>query len=126
MFSHVFLGTNDIERSKQFYDETFKQLGHKPGMMDPSGRCLYMTPSGLFGLTTPINGEPASVGNGQTIGFIATSEEQVKQWHQAGLAHGGVAIESAPGLRQKGDIQLFMAYLRDPDGNKICATYPMS
>lgn len=125
MFSHVFVGSNDLTKSKAFYDATLSQLGHGPGAVDPHGRCLYMTPSGVFGVTAPINGEPASVGNGQTIGFAAHSQAEVEQWHQAGLDHGGVAIEQPPGIRESGAVKIFIAYLRDPDGNKICATYLM-
>jgi catechol 2,3-dioxygenase-like lactoylglutathione lyase family enzyme len=69
----------------------------------------------------PIDGEPASHGNGSTLGFAIESEEQGLAWHAAGLANGGVACEDPPGVRDGGVMKLYLAYLRDPAGNKICA-----
>lgn len=126
MFSHIMIGANDINASKVFYDAILGELGHKPGVFDEKGRCFYFTDTGIFALTTPINGEPASHGNGTTIGFSAISGEQADAWHAAGIANGGVSCEDAPGLRGLGDKQLYLAYLRDPSGNKICALYRKS
>ena len=123
MFSHVILGSNDLEASKQFYDATMAVLGHGEPVKDPKGRYFYRTSTGVFGITDPINGEPATHGNGSTLGFAATSTEQVDAWHEAGLASGGVAIEDPPGIREGAGVQLYLAYLRDPSGNKICAMY---
>lgn len=125
MFSHVMLGADDIDASKAFYDATMAALGGKPGMVDPKGRVLYMNNGGLFLLTKPIDGQPASCGNGSTIGFAATSAEQADAWHAAGLAHGGTAIEDPPGVREGAGMKLYLAYLRDPAGNKVCAMHRM-
>ncbi len=125
MFSHVMLGSDDVELSKKFYDALMKVLGHKEGIIDDKGRCIYLTDTGVFALTKPINGESATHGNGMTIGFAATSPEVVDAWHAAGVANGGTSIENPPGVRQSGTRSLYLAYLRDPHGNKICATHFM-
>ena len=123
MFSHVMLGSNDLEASKKFYDATLSVLGHPEPVQDPKGRYFYRTSTGTFGISTPINGEEACHGNGSTLGFSATSTEQVDAWHEAGLANGGVAIEDPPGIREGSGVKLYIAYLRDPTGNKVCALY---
>lgn len=120
MFSHVMLGANDIQESKKFYDATLGALGYEPGVIDAKGRCFYFTDTGVFGLSVPINGEPACHGNGSTLGFAVKATEDADAWHAAGLANGGVACEDAPGVRDGGDMKLYLAYLRDPAGNKIC------
>lgn len=121
MFSHVMVGATDVQASKQFYDAVLGALGHKPGVMDPKGRCFYMTPSGVFAITPPIDGEPASHGNGSTIGFAAASPALADAWHAAGIAGGGTTCEDPPGERAGSG--LYLAYLRDPSGNKICALH---
>ncbi len=123
MFSHVMLGANDLEASKQFYDATLGALGHGEPVQDPKGRYFYRTQSGVFGITDPINGEPASHGNGSTLGFAASSPEAVDAWHAAGLASGGTECEDPPGIREGAGVQLYIAYLRDPAGNKVCALH---
>ncbi|WP_158970727.1 VOC family protein [Paraglaciecola sp. L3A3] len=123
MFSHIMIGANDIQASKKFYDEILGVLGHKPGVLDDIGRCFYFTDTGVFALTKPINGEPASHGNGTTIGFSAKNESNADEWHKVGLENGGVTCEDPPGLRVKGDMKLYLAYLLDPAGNKVCALY---
>lgn len=123
MFSHVMLGTNDIDTAKQFYDATLGALGRKPGVYDDKGRCFYLSRTGVFALSKPINGEPASHGNGSTLGFEAKSPEEVDAWHAAGLANGGTTCEDAPGIREGVSGKLYLAYLRDPTGNKLCALY---
>lgn len=125
MFSHIMIGTNDMEASKRFYDAVLGALGIPAGVMDPKGRCFYRTKTGIFALTTPIDGQPATHGNGSTIGFAAASPEAADAWHAAGLAHGGVTCEDPPGLREGGGAKLYLAYLRDPSGNKICALHRM-
>jgi catechol 2,3-dioxygenase-like lactoylglutathione lyase family enzyme len=120
MFSHVMVGTNDLERAKKFYDAVLGTLGVKPGAVDRH-RVFWRTKAGTFGVTTPINGERATVANGGTIGFACETTEQVDAWHAAGVANGGVSIEDPPGLRKRATTELYLAYLRDPDGNKICA-----
>ena len=121
MFSHVMLGANDIQASKKFYDAILGALGYEEDTIDPKGRCFYFTKTGVFGLSVPIDGEPASHGNGSTLGFAIENEEQGLAWHAAGLANGGTACEDPPGVRDGGTMQLYLAYLRDPAGNKICA-----
>ncbi|MFZ2289179.1 MAG: VOC family protein [Halopseudomonas yangmingensis] len=125
MFSHVMLGANDIQASKAFYDAALGAIGIKPGVIDPKGRLFYFTKTGTFALTKPLNGEPASCGNGSTIGFAVDSPEQADAWHAAGLANGGTACEDPPGVREGGGMKLYLAYLRDPAGNKICAMMRM-
>jgi len=122
MFSHVMVGTNDLERAKAFYDELLATLGVAPGRVDRH-RVFYRTASGTFGVSIPINGEPAHHANGGTIGFLAPSTEAADAWHAAGLANGGAAIEDPPGIRSGMGVDLYLAYLRDPDGNKICALH---
>ena len=121
MFSHIMLGANDIQESKKFYDATLGALGYEPGVIDEKGRCFYFTDTGIFALTKPIDGEPATHGNGSTIGFSVKSPEMADAWHQAGIDNGGSACEDAPGVREGGGRQLYLAYLRDPSGNKLCA-----
>lgn len=123
MFSHVMIGANDVQESKAFYDNTLATLGHQPGRMDEKGRCFYYTKTGIFALTKPIDGQAATHGNGSTLGFRATDTEQVDAWHVAGLAAGGSTCEDPPGLREGGGMKLYLAYLRDPSGNKICAMH---
>ncbi|MGB7655671.1 MAG: VOC family protein [Novosphingobium sp.] len=120
MYSHNMVGSNDIAKSKAFYDATFKALGGKEAIQDDKGRLIYMHNSGIFIVTPPINGEPATAGNGCTIGFAVDSPEQANAWHEAGVAAGGTAIEDPPGVREGGMGALYLAYLRDPDGNKLC------
>lgn len=122
MFSHVMLGVNDLEVSKKFYDAVLGTLGIGPGVANKS-RYFYRSPGGSFGITIPINGEPAAHGNGSTIGFNMASPEQADAWHAAGVAHGGTTCEDPPGWRDGSVGKLYLAYLRDPDGNKLCALY---
>ncbi len=125
MFSHIMLGANDLEAARAFYDATFGALGHGPGVTDDQGRVFYMTDSGILALTAPIDGQPASCGNGSTIGFAAASPEAADAWHAAGVANGGTSCEDPPGVREGGLGKLYLAYLRDPSGNKLCALHRM-
>jgi len=120
MFSHIMIGTNDLDRAKTFYDALFSTLGVKPGFVD-GHRIFWRSPTGVFSVSKPINGEPACHANGGTIGFAVDSPEQADAWHAAGLAAGGTSIENPPGVRTGATGQMYLAYLRDPDGNKICA-----
>jgi catechol 2,3-dioxygenase-like lactoylglutathione lyase family enzyme len=122
MFSHIMIGTNDLERAKAFYDPLLATLGVPPATVD-GHRIFYVTKTGVFSVTQPINGEPASCANGGTIGFAATSATQADSWHAAGLAAGGTACEDPPGVREGRAGKLYLAYLRDPDGHKLCALY---
>ncbi|MGE0767312.1 MAG: VOC family protein [Hyphomicrobiaceae bacterium] len=123
MFSHVFVGARDVDASKKFYDAALGKLGISEGKADPKGRVFYRTKTGMFGLTKPIDGKDACHANGGTIGFAAESPEQVKAFHDAGVANGGTSIEDPPGWRENGPVKLYLAYLRDPSGNKICAMH---
>lgn len=123
MFSHVMVGANDIDASKKFYDEILGTLGYKPGVIDEKGRVFYYTKSGVFAISKPINGEPACNGNGSTIGFLAKTPELADAWHAAGLEHGGTTCEEPPGMRSGQYATMYLAYLRDPSGNKICALH---
>lgn len=126
MYSHMMVGTNDIDRAKTFYDALFAVLGGKPGFVDSKGRLIYMRDGATFLVTKPIDGAPATPGNGMTIGFAVTGAEQANAWHAAGVASGGTAIEDEPGVRSGGGMNLYLAYLRDPDGNKLCALHRMA
>jgi catechol 2,3-dioxygenase-like lactoylglutathione lyase family enzyme len=123
MFSHMMVGSNDIHRSKEFYDALFKAVGGNEAFVDPKDRLVYMHKDNIFIVTNPIDGEPASHANGGTIGFAMDSPEQADAWHAAGVAAGGKAIEDPPGWREGSFGRLYLAYLRDPDGNKLCALY---
>jgi catechol 2,3-dioxygenase-like lactoylglutathione lyase family enzyme len=125
MFSHVMIGSNDVERSKKFYDALFTATGGREGRVDPKGRVMYLKDGGIFIITKPIDGQPATHGNGSTIGFAVTGPEQAHAWHEAGIAAGGTPIEEDPGVRSGMGVNLYLAYLRDPDGNKICAMHRM-
>ncbi len=125
MFSHVMLGANNVEESKTFYDAVLGALGHAPGVYDEKGRVFWITESGIFAITKPIDGQPASCGNGSTVGFAAATPEAADAWHAAGLANGGTACEDPPGPRE-GPMKMYLAYLRDPSGNKVCALHMLS
>jgi len=129
MFNHVMLGSNDIERSQRFYDAVLAVLGAPAGFPGtaPSGhkRLFYRHEGNSFGLSEPINGEQATCANGGTIGFKCTSAEQVQQFHDVAVAHGGSTCEEPPGLRESVFGAMHLAYVRDPDGNKLCAVHRM-
>ena len=125
MFSHIMIGTNDLDRAKKFYDALLGTLGVPAGSVDRH-RIFWRTKTGVFSVSKPIDGKPASAPNGGTIGFAASSPEQAQAWHAAGLAHGGTPCEEPPGVRDGGAVKMYLAYLRDPDGNKICALHRMA
>jgi catechol 2,3-dioxygenase-like lactoylglutathione lyase family enzyme len=126
MFSHIMLGSNDIERSKRFYDAVIGAIGGPAAAVDARGRLIYVHNGGRLLITKPINGEPATYANGGTIGFLVSGPDEANAWHRAGLENGGTAIEDAPGVRQGLAGELYLAYLRDPDGNKLCALHRMT
>jgi catechol 2,3-dioxygenase-like lactoylglutathione lyase family enzyme len=125
MFSHIMIGTNNLERAKSFYDAVLGTIGVPPAMVDRH-RIFYMTKAGVFSVSVPIDGKPATVANGGTVGFACSSPEQVEAWHKAGVTNGGTSVEDPPGVREGGMGKLYLAYLRDPDGNKICALHRMN
>ena len=122
MFSHIMIGTNDLDKAKAFYDKLLGTLGVQPGAVDRH-RVFYRTKTGTFSVSKPIDGKPATPANGGTIGFLAASPEEADAFHAAGVANGGTTCEDPPGIRGMGDIKMHIAYLRDPDGNKLCALY---
>lgn len=121
MFSHIMIGSNNIPRSKTFYDALFGAMGGKPGNQDAKGRLAYAHNGGVLMVTPPIDGKPATAANGGTIGFKMDSAEMAAAWHAAGVANGGTSIEDPPGVRPGG--AMYLAYLRDPDGNKLCGFF---
>ena len=116
MFSHIMVGSNDIARSKKFYDALFTAIGGQPGTEVREGRLSYTHNSSRFMVTKPNDGKPASSANGGTIGFLMSGPDQANAWHKAGVENGGTSIEDPPGVRANG---AYLAYLRDPDGNKL-------
>jgi catechol 2,3-dioxygenase-like lactoylglutathione lyase family enzyme len=127
LFSHIMVGSNDIERSKRFYDAVLGVLGAKQPFRNVNGtgqvRLFYRHDGGLFCISEPINGESATFANGGTIGFKCQSPEQVREFHDVAVAQGGTSIEQPPGLRESDLDAMYLAYVRDPDGNKLCALH---
>ena len=121
MFSHIMVGVSDLEKSKQFYDALLGTIGVGPGVAN-SHRYFYRSPTGTFAITTPLDGA-ATHGNGSTIGFLAQSPEQANAFHAAGIAAGGTTCEDPPGYREGPAGRLYLAYLRDLDGNKLCVLH---
>jgi catechol 2,3-dioxygenase-like lactoylglutathione lyase family enzyme len=130
MFSHVMLGTRDIERSKRFYDAVLAVLGAGEPARNTAKtghqRLFYRHDGSTFCITEPINDREATPANGGTIGFKCTSPEQVRAFHDVAVAHGGTSIEDPPGLREGPMGGLHLAYVLDPDGNKLCALHRLA
>ena len=123
MFSHMMVGSNDLDRSQKFYDHLFTSIGSKPGRTDDKGRLSYGRKGAVFMVTSPIDGQAATHGNGSTIGFLFDSPQEVDAWHKAGVEAGGTSIEDPPGIRSNAFGALYLAYLRDPDGNNLCGLH---
>ena len=127
MFNHIMVGSNDLDRSEAFYNAVLGVLGAGPPLRNqsPSGhmRLFYRHDGSTFCVAEPIDGEPATCANGATIGFKCSSPEQAKDFHDVAVASGGTSIEDPPGLRTSTLGSLYLAYVRDPDGNKLCALY---
>ena len=127
MFNHIMVGSNDLVRSEAFYNAVLGVLGAGPPLRNqsPSGhmRLFYRHEGNTFCVAEPIDGEPATCANGATIGFKCSSPEQAKHFHDVAVAAGGTSIEDPPGLRTSTLGSLYLAYVRDPDGNKLCALY---
>ena len=119
MFSHVMVGSNDIDRSKRFYDALFG----KEGAIDAKGRLAYRKNGAVFMVSKPIDGEPACHANGGTVGFNFEDPSEIDAWHKAGVENGGTSVEDPPGYREMSYGKLYLAYLRDPDGNKLCGLH---
>ncbi len=126
MFSHVMVGANDLEASRKFYDAALGALGIEPGVLNRDVRCFYRSPTGVFSVTLPLDQQNATPANGGTIGFAAKTVEQVDAFHAAGVANGGTSCEDPPGYRDGPGGKMYLAYLRDPAGNKICALFRAS
>lgn len=127
MLNHVMVGSNDIARSKRFYTEVLGVLGAGAPLENRAAsghmRLFYRHDGHTFCVSEPIDDAPATPGNGATIGFKCDSPEQVQQFHDVALAAGGLSIEQPPGLREAPMGTLYLAYVRDPDGNKLCAIH---
>ena len=127
MFNHIMVGSNDLDRSEAVYNAVLGVLGAGPPLRNqsPSGhmRLFYRHDGSTFCVAEPIDGEPATCANGATIGFKCSSPEQAKEFHDVAVASGGTSIEDPPGLRTSTLGSLYLAYVRDPDGNKLCALY---
>lgn len=127
MFIHVMVGSNDIARSKRFYDAVLGTLGATEPLRNEAGtghiRLFYRHDGSTFCVSEPINGEPATFGNGSTVAFKCGSSEQVREFQDTAVAHGGTSTEDAPGLRNSSLGPVYLAYVRDPDGNKLCAIH---
>ncbi len=124
MFSHIVVGSNNVEASKKFYDAIFTAAGGTAGTVDAKGRVAYTDGHVRFLITKPINGQAATFANGGTIGLSIKSPALVDAWHAAGVANGGTTAENPPGVRESAGKKVYLAYMRDPDGNKLCARSP--
>jgi len=119
MYTHTTIGSNDLERARSFYDAVLAPLEVKRAK-DMDTASIWASESGqMLIVLNPTNGEPATVGNGVTIGFQAPSRKAVDEFHAAGLSAGG-KDEGAPGPRGFAP-NAYAGYLRDLDGNKIVA-----
>jgi catechol 2,3-dioxygenase-like lactoylglutathione lyase family enzyme len=125
MLTHIVVGADDLAASRTFYDAVFGVLGIGPAAEDARGRLIYARDGFLFIVSKPIDGHPATHANGGTIGIAVPSPELVDAWHATGVKHGGTSIEDPPGIRENAILKLYLAYLRDPAGNKLCATHRM-
>lgn len=127
MFNHVMVGSSDLDRSKRFYDAVLAVVGAGEGLPNQAAsghkRLFYRHGGCSFAVSEPINDEPMTVANGGTIGFRCESAEQVKAFHDTAVEHGGTSIEDPPGLREGNLGAMHLAYVRDPDGNKLCAIF---
>ena len=117
MIHHLSLGTNDLRKARAFYDPVLAVLGLR--LLKQDDKSLdYGVGAVLFSLETPVNGKPASPGNGVHIAFMAEEPDMVDEFHRVALAHGGTD-DGAPGLRPEYNAHYYGAFVRDPDGNKL-------
>lgn len=128
MLFHTMVGSNDIERSKQFYNAVLGALGAGEATLNVAAsghiRLFYSNERGTnFVVSEPINDEPATVANGSTVAFSCASPEQVDLFHSTAIANGGISIEDQPGPRESAMGIIHLAYVRDPDGNKLCGIH---
>lgn len=124
MLNHVMIGSSDIEKTKRFYNAVLAVLGAREPLehVNATGqtRLFYIHDGSTFGVSEPINGEPVTVANGSTIGFVCDSPEQIKEFHEVAIANGGTAVEDPPGPRNTTMGLIHLCYFLDPDGHKIC------
>ena len=123
MIAYVTIGSNDIDESVRFYDAVLATLDCQRTFFE-NGFAGYAHKGGegpSVMVCKPFNGEPAQASNGSMVGLQAASEDQVHAFHAAALANGG-SDEGAPGVRPYGD-GYYLAYVRDPQGNKLSAFY---
>ncbi|AKH43809.1 catechol 2,3-dioxygenase-like lactoylglutathione lyase family enzyme [Altererythrobacter atlanticus] len=125
IFRHVFFGADDPEQARIFYDATFGALDIGPGTPDAKGRYVYRHGNALFVIGRPIDGQPATHANGGTLGLFAPSQDALMAWYAAGLDNGGLPCEGEPTHRISPATgrEIWIAYLRDPTGNELCAVY---
>ncbi len=127
MLNHVMIGSNDIEKTKKFYNAVLGVLGCGERMVHVNDtgqtRLFYMHNGSTFSISEPINGEPASSANGSTIGFVCNSPEQIKELHDVAIANGGTTMEEPPGPRESNMGVMHLCYFADPDGHKICGIH---
>ena len=127
MLNHIMVGSNDIERSKTFYNAVLGVLGADEPLahVNDTGqtRLFYSHNGDTFSVSEPINGEPANTANGSTIGFVCDSPEQLQQFHDVAIANGGTSVEDPPGLREGSMGPMYLCYFLDPDGHKICGIH---
>jgi catechol 2,3-dioxygenase-like lactoylglutathione lyase family enzyme len=124
MISYVTVGANDFEAACKFYDAVLGVFGHvRADTYAEMGWASWRpksTPRPLLWVARPFDGKPAGVGNGSMIGLHADTPAQVDAFHQAALENGGVS-EGAPGPRPQYGEGMYIAYVRDPEGNKFSA-----
>ena len=127
MLNHVMIGSNDIARSKRFYDAVLGIIGvaSSTERTNDSGqkRLFYSHEGSTFSIAEPINGEPVLSSNGSTIGFVCDSPEQVQEFHDVAIKNGGTSIEDPPGLRENNYGSIYLCYFLDPDGHKLCGVH---
>lgn len=127
MLNHVMIGSSDIEKTRSFYNTVLAVLGAAEAIehQNDTGqiRLFYIHDGSTFSISEPINGKPASVANGSTIGFVCNSPEQVKEFHDTAVANGGTSVEEPPGPRESTMGVMHLCYFLDPDGHKICGIH---
>lgn len=127
MFNHIMVGASDIEKTKKFYDAVLGVLGAGAPFehQNDTGqqRLFYSHKGSTFSVSEPINGEPVTVANGSTIGFVCDSPEQIKEFHDVAIVNGGTSIEEPPGPREGSMGVMHLCYFLDLDGHKICGIH---
>ncbi|MFT5114262.1 MAG: catechol 2,3-dioxygenase-like lactoylglutathione lyase family enzyme [Parasphingorhabdus sp.] len=127
MLNHVMIGSNDIEKTKSFYNAVLGVLGAGGPIENKNAtgqiRLFYSHDGSTFSVSEPINGEPVVTANGSTIGFACKSPEQLKEFHDVAVANGGTSVEDPPGPRGGSKGVIHLCYFLDPDGHKICGVH---